>query len=49
MVELKVNGQPVPLNPFISSLIEAQMLATVKTLRDIPEEVEEILLRVKAE
>ncbi|MBN1426001.1 hypothetical protein JXA88_15740 [Candidatus Fermentibacteria bacterium] len=49
MVELKINGQSVPLNPFISNLLEAQMTATVKTLRDIPDKVEEIELRIAPE
>lgn len=48
MIELKVNGQEVPLNRFVSQLLEAQIRATVRTLRDIPDEVEEIVLKVNA-
>ncbi|MCU0611364.1 MAG: molybdopterin-guanine dinucleotide biosynthesis protein MobB [Candidatus Eisenbacteria bacterium] len=46
MVELKVNGRVIPLNQFVSNLLEAQMRATVSTLRDMPEKVEEIVLKV---
>ncbi len=46
MVELSVNGHPIPLNQFVSRLLEAQLRATVATLRDIPEDVREIVVRV---
>ena len=49
MIELKVNGQTIPLNQFVSSLLEAQMRATVSTLRDIPDKVDEIVLTVVPE
>ena len=46
MIELKVNGRVIPLNQFVSNLLEAQMRATVSTLRDMPDKVEEIALKV---
>lgn len=49
MIELKINGEVIPLNQFVSSLLDAQMRATVSTLRDIPDKVEEIVLKVVAE
>jgi protein gp37 len=49
MVELTVNGQIVPLNRFVATLLEAQLIATVNSLRDIPGAITRISLTVVPE
>ena len=49
MVELTINNERIPLNEFIASLLEAQLLASVKTLKKIPEPIDTLTISVKVE
>lgn len=49
MVELKINGKRVVLNEFVTQLVEAQILALVRTLHDIPENIDEVLITIAPE
>ena len=46
MVELTVNGEEIPLNRFVAALLEAQLIATVNTLKDIPEAISHVRFTV---
>ena len=46
MVELAVNGQKIPLNRFVETLLEAQLIATVNSLKDVPGAITRISLTV---
>ena len=37
MAELKVNGKPVPLNPYVESVFANVALGLVRTLKNTPE------------
>jgi hypothetical protein len=49
MVELTVNGEKIPLNRFVATLLEAQIIATVNTLKDIPGAITQISVTVTPE
>jgi hypothetical protein len=49
MVELTVNGEEIPLNRFVATLLEAQLIATVKSLKDIPEAIRRLSVTVTPE
>jgi hypothetical protein len=49
MVELTVNEREIPLNRFVAALLEAQLIATVDSLKDIPGPITRIRLTVTPE
>lgn len=49
MVELTVNGERIPLNRFVATLLEAQIIATVNSLKDIPGAIRDVSITVTPE
>ncbi len=49
MVELTINNEAIPLNQFIANLLEAQLLASVKTFKKIPETINTLTISIKVE
>lgn len=48
-IELKVNGTPVALNPFVSKIIANMVLGAVQSLDKIPQPMQKIELSLTVE
>jgi len=49
MVKLTINDEKIPLNQFIENLLEAQLLASVKTLKKIPKTINTVTISIRVE
>jgi len=45
--QLQVNGETMPLNPFVSQMVASIILGMVSPLKGLPENVETITVTVK--
>jgi hypothetical protein len=48
-IELKVNGQAIALNPFVTKIISGVVLGAVQSLDKIPQPWEKIEITLQAE
>ncbi|MHC1590203.1 MAG: hypothetical protein ACXQTQ_04495 [Candidatus Hecatellaceae archaeon] len=46
-VQLQVNGETMPLNPFVSQMITSIILGMISPLKGLPENIETITVTVE--